>query len=141
MRLKNQFGRPIDNKLSSLDPLSLLRYSILTSGVYTIVPAFFLSSLLTPKVLGDLIPLNTQPKSVSVTRIWFLKSKPNWHLCQSMYLGQLPGLSEDLSTVFLLKNEFLPNFFNYFIVTVYFYGKVVIFVVTCIFLILITKRP
>ena len=50
-----------------------------------------------------------------------------------MYLGQLPGLSKDLSTVFLLKNEFLPNFFNYFIVTVYFYGKVVIFVVTCIF--------
>ena len=40
---------------------------ILTLGVYTIVPALSLSSLLTPKVLGDPIPLNTQPKSVFLT--------------------------------------------------------------------------
>ena len=32
LRLKNQFGRPIDNKFSSLDPLSLLRYSHLDIG-------------------------------------------------------------------------------------------------------------
>ena len=33
------------------------------------VPALSLSSLLTPKALGDPIPLDTQPKLVSVTRI------------------------------------------------------------------------
>ena len=38
-------------------------------GVYTTFPALFLSSLLTPKALGDPIPLNTQPKLVSLTRI------------------------------------------------------------------------
>ena len=42
---------------------------ILKFGVYSTVPALSLSSLLTPKALGDLIPLNTQPKSVSLTRI------------------------------------------------------------------------
>ena len=48
---------------------------ILTLGVYTIVPALSLSSLLTPKILGDPTPLNTQPKSFSLTRIWI--QKPN----------------------------------------------------------------
>ena len=33
------------------------------------VPALSLSSLLTPKALGDPIPLDTQPKLVSLTRI------------------------------------------------------------------------
>ena len=38
-------------------------------GVYTTVPALSLSSLLTPKALGDPVVLNTQPKSVSLTRL------------------------------------------------------------------------
>ena len=38
-------------------------------GVYTTFPALSLSSLLTPKALGDPIPLDTQPKFVSLTRI------------------------------------------------------------------------
>ena len=46
-------------------------------GIYTTVAAFSLSSLLTLKALGDPVPLNTQPKSVSLTRILTQKSKPN----------------------------------------------------------------
>ena len=42
---------------------------ILTLGVYTIVLALSLSSLLTPKALGDPIALNNEPKSVSLIRI------------------------------------------------------------------------
>ena len=42
---------------------------ILKFGVYTTVPALSLSSLLTRNALGDPMPLNTQPKSVSLTRI------------------------------------------------------------------------
>ena len=42
---------------------------ILKFGVYTTVLALSLSSLLTLKALGDPIPLNTQPKSISLTRI------------------------------------------------------------------------
>ena len=38
-------------------------------GVYTTFPALSLSSLFTPKALGDPILLNTQPKFVSLTRI------------------------------------------------------------------------
>ena len=38
-------------------------------GVYTTVPALSLSSLLTPKALGDPIAPKTEPKSVSLTRI------------------------------------------------------------------------
>ena len=110
-------------------------------GIYNLVRALYLLSLLTLKVLRDPIPLNTQPKSVSLTRNQIHKSKPNRHLCQSKHQGQLPGPYEDLSTIFLLKIVNLPIVLNYFIVTLYFYGKVVIFVVTCFFLLLITKRP
>ena len=42
---------------------------ILKLGVYTTVPALSLSSLLTPKILGDPIQPNTQTKSVSLIRI------------------------------------------------------------------------
>ena len=42
---------------------------ILKFGVYTTVPALSLSSLLTSKALSDPIPLNIQPKSISLTRI------------------------------------------------------------------------
>ena len=42
---------------------------ILKLGVYTTVPALSLSSLLTPKALGDPSALKTEPKSVSLTRI------------------------------------------------------------------------
>ena len=114
---------------------------ILKFDVYTTVPALSLSSLLTPEELRDPLPLNTQPKSVSLTRNQIHKSKPNRHLCQSTHKGQLPDPYEDLSTIFLLKIVILLIFLNYFIVTLYFYGKVVIFVVTCFFLLLITKRP
>ena len=114
---------------------------ILKFGVYTTVPTLCFSSLLTPKALRGPIPLNTQPKSVSLTRNQIQKSKQNRHLCQSTHQGQLPGPYEDLSTVFLLKIVILTIVLNYFIVTLYFYGKVVIFVVTCFFLLLITKRP
>ena len=37
--------------------------------ILKIVPALSVSSLLTPKALGDPIPLDTQPKLVSLTRI------------------------------------------------------------------------
>ena len=56
-------------------------------GVYTTILTLSLLSLLTVKVLGDPIPLNTQPKSVSLIRIEIQKSKPNLHLCQSMHIG------------------------------------------------------
>ena len=42
---------------------------ILKLGGYTIVPILALSSLLTSEALGDPIPLNTQPKLVSLARI------------------------------------------------------------------------
>ena len=42
---------------------------ILKLGFYTTFPTLSISSLLTPKLLGDRIPLNTQPKLVSLTRI------------------------------------------------------------------------
>ena len=42
---------------------------ILKFAIYTTVLALSLSSLLTPKALGDTIPLNTKPKLVSLTRI------------------------------------------------------------------------
>ena len=38
-------------------------------GFYTTFPTLSISSLLTPKLLGDPIALNTQPKLVSLTRI------------------------------------------------------------------------
>ena len=114
---------------------------ILKLGVYNLVRALSLSSLLTPNALRDPIPLNTQPKSVSLTRNQIHKFKPNRHLCQSTHKGQLTGPYEDLSTVFFLKIVILPIFLNYFIVTLYFYGKVVIFMVTSFFSLLITKRP
>ena len=38
-------------------------------GVYTTILTLSLSSLLAPKALGDPIPLDTQPKLVSLTRI------------------------------------------------------------------------
>ena len=38
-------------------------------GVYTTIPALSLSSLLTPKALGDPIALKTEPKSIFLTRI------------------------------------------------------------------------
>ena len=109
--------------------------------VYNLVRALYLSSLLTPKALRGPIPLNTQPKSVSLTRNQIHKSKPNRHLCQSTHQGQLPGPYKELSTIFLLKIVILPIVLNYFIVTLYFYGKVVNFMVTYFFLLLITKRP
>ena len=37
--------------------------------VYTTILTLYLSSLLTPKALGNPIPLDTQPKLVSLTRI------------------------------------------------------------------------
>ena len=50
-------------------------------GVYTTILTLSLSSLLTPKALGDPIPLNTQPKLVFLIKIEIQKSKPNRHLC------------------------------------------------------------
>ena len=40
-----------------------------TQVILNTFPALSLSSLLTPKALGDPIPLDTQPKLVSLTRI------------------------------------------------------------------------
>ena len=46
-------------------------------GVYTTILTLSLSSLLTPEALGDPIPLNTQPKLVSLIKIEIQKSKRN----------------------------------------------------------------
>ena len=85
-------------------------------GVHTTVQALSLSlsSLLIPKPLGVSISLNIQPKSLFLTRIQILKSKPNLHLCQSMHLGQLTSPTEDLSTVFLLKFAFCQLFYYFY---------------------------
>ena len=56
-------------------------------GVYTTILTHSRSSLLTPKTLGDPIPLKTQSKLVSLIKIEIQKSKPNLHLCQSMHIG------------------------------------------------------
>ena len=47
--------------------LILCRFHALV--ILNTVPALSLSSLLAPKALGDPIPLDTQPKLVSLTRI------------------------------------------------------------------------
>ena len=85
---------------------------ILKLGVHTTIQALSLSlsSLLTLKPLGVPISLNTQPKSLSLTRIYILKSKPNLYICHSMHLGQLTGPAKDVSTIFLLKIVLLPIF-------------------------------
>ena len=102
-------------------------------SVYTTFPALSLSSLLTPKALGDPIPLNTQPKDPKI------QTKPT---SLSKQASRVVTRSERGSLYhFHIKNCKFSNFLDYFIVTLYFYGKVVVFVVTCFFLLLITKRP
>ena len=99
---------------------------ILKLGVYNLVRALSLSSLLTPKALRDPIPLNTQPKDPKI------QNKPT---SLSKQASRVVTRSERGSFYhFLNKNCIFTDFFSYFIVTIYFYGKVMIFVVTCFFL-------
>ena len=111
---------------------------ILTLGVYTTVPALSLSSLL--KYLETLSHYTLNPNhflsqgfgSKNQTKPASL-SKHASRVVTQFVRGSLYH--------FLIKNCIFTDFLNYFIVTIYFYGKVVIFVVTCFFLILIRKRP
>ena len=147
---KINFGRPIDNKFSSLDHMShpqSIHPEI--ECLHYCSSNLSLSSLLTPNALGVPISLNTERKSLSLTSIQILKSKPNLYLSHSKDLGLLPGLSKDISTVFLSKIAYLPILFIFFsfscifihfIVIIYFYSNIMIFMVTCFLLLLIRRR-
>ena len=69
MQLSLEIEKSILADLLKTNSHQWILYRFHAQVILNTVPALSLSSLLTPNALGDPIPRNTQPKSVSLTRI------------------------------------------------------------------------
>ena len=132
--MKNQFGRPIDNKFSSLDPLSLARYSHPDIGCLHYSSSTL--SLISPHSQIIWRPYPTK-HSTQISFSHFdldpkIQTKPT-SLSKHAFRVVTRAVQGSLYR-FLFKIAFLLIFYNYFIVTFYFSGKVMIFMATCFFL-------
>ena len=69
MQLSLEIEKLILADLLKINSHHWILYRFHAQVILNTVPALSLLSLLTPKALGDPIPLDTQPKLVSLTRI------------------------------------------------------------------------
>ena len=69
MQLRLEIGKSTSADLLKTNSYHWILCRFHAQVILNTAPALSLSSLLTPKALGDPIPLNTQPKFVSLTRI------------------------------------------------------------------------